>query len=122
MKLANPRTLAAARAMFLEDGHVSWEESPLRQSYVDRTRKVLKAADEAASGMPGAVLAFINERPEYITAMENCHVDKVDDYGRWSGHAEARRQLAERLGYEAPNSPGETAVGKERRERYFGSE
>jgi len=40
---------------------------------------------------------FLNERQQYITAIENCSPENTADYWRWQGHAEARRQLAERL-------------------------
>jgi hypothetical protein len=40
---------------------------------------------------------FINERKNYITAIENCAPENAADYWRWQGHAEARRQLSERL-------------------------
>lgn len=43
------------------------------------------------------VADFCTERAEYITAINNCHPSNMDDYWRWQGHAEARRQLAERL-------------------------
>lgn len=42
--------------------------------------------------------AFIGERAEYITAIENCGPDNHADYDRWQGHAEARRNLAQTLG------------------------
>lgn len=44
------------------------------------------------------VREFCADRAEYITAINNCHPDNVVDYWRWNGHAEARRQLSERLG------------------------
>lgn len=50
---------------------------------------------------------FINERPRYIDAMR--HTESVDnDYWRWSGHAEARRQLATELGWTVPHEITET--------------
>ena len=57
-----------------------------------------------------AVLAFINERPNYITAMKNTPGNQdQSDYWRWSGGAEARRQLATALGLSVPHNPGEVA-------------
>lgn len=44
------------------------------------------------------IASFCAERAGFITAINNCHPDNVADYHRWQGHAEARRQLAERLG------------------------
>lgn len=58
----------------------------------------VKTIADPASGLGGSavVQAFIAERAEYITAIENA--GNGPDYHRWQGHAEARRQLAERLG------------------------
>lgn len=68
----------------------------------------LDAADKAATMDPG-VEHFINERPGYIAALKNTRgTDDQSDYWRWSGHAEARRQLATVLGYTVPHEPGET--------------
>lgn len=44
------------------------------------------------------VADFCGEREQYITSINNCHPDNDRDYWRWQGHAEARRQLSERLG------------------------
>ncbi|GAA1208829.1 hypothetical protein [Prauserella alba] len=46
---------------------------------------------------PPAVTDFLDERPQFITALKNCPAESLADYHRWQGHAEARRQLAERL-------------------------
>lgn len=55
-----------------------------------------------------AVEAFINQRPEYITALKNTRgTDDQSDYWRWQGHAESRRQLAQSLGWTVPHNPGE---------------
>lgn len=39
---------------------------------------------------------FLDEREDYVRVLKQC-VDADDDYYRWSGHAEARRQLRSRL-------------------------
>ncbi len=58
------------------------------------------------------VAAFINERSESITAIENCPAGNEWDYYRWQGHAEARRVLAQQLGWTVPHNPGdETDMG-----------
>lgn len=44
------------------------------------------------------VREFLEERSQMVVAIENCHPDNARDYYRWQGHAEARRQLSERLG------------------------
>lgn len=55
--------------------------------------------DDGWRPQSGAVVDdFCAERAEYITAINNCHPDNDRDYWRWNGHAEARRQLSERLG------------------------
>lgn len=54
-----------------------------------------------------AVAAFINERPRYVTAI---HTAIGDDYARYTGHAAARRQLAEALGWTVPHEPGEVTT------------
>lgn len=55
-----------------------------------------------------AVTAFINERPNFVTAL-HAAVDSAD-YSRWAGHAAARRQLAQALGWTVPHEPGETTA------------
>ncbi|SDW34151.1 hypothetical protein SAMN04487912_102394 [Arthrobacter sp. cf158] len=61
----------------------------------------LEAAAKAAVAPTPEVLSFINQRSEYVTAARNSGGD-VADYHRWQGHMEARRQLAEKLGYTVP--------------------
>lgn len=59
--------------------------------------------------LEAAIKDFIDQRPEYITALKNTRGDDSQaDYYRWSGHAEARRQLAQKLGWTVPHEPGET--------------
>jgi hypothetical protein len=58
------------------------------------------------------VCAFVNERPEYVAALINCSPGNDADYWRWSGGAEARRQLAETLGWTVPHKLGEVAGPK----------
>ncbi|MGW3992409.1 hypothetical protein ACWEF6_02870 [Amycolatopsis sp. NPDC004772] len=43
------------------------------------------------------VAEFVAERDEYVNALAQC-TEPSPDYHRWQGHAEARRQLSERLG------------------------
>lgn len=57
-----------------------------------------------ADDMRATVEAFINERPGYITALKNTRgTDDQSDYHRWQGGAEARRQLANALGWTVPH-------------------
>ncbi|MGW6121480.1 hypothetical protein ACWFRF_20730 [Nocardia sp. NPDC055165] len=59
------------------------------------------------------VCAHIDQRPEYITACTNAGPDSAHDYYRWQGGAEARRQLAQQLGWTVPHKPGEKTTPKE---------
>ena len=67
----------------------------------------LRALVEAAT-VPTKVADFCAERAGFITAINNCHPDNVSDYHRWQGHAEARRQLSERLGLPTAWPPAAT--------------
>lgn len=58
------------------------------------------------------VIDFINERPEYVNSCRNAHPDNTHDYYRWQGGAEARRQLAERLGWTVPYEFGDKTAPK----------
>lgn len=49
------------------------------------------------------VESFINERSQFVDALKNCTGENDADYFRWTGGAEARRQLAERLGWTTPH-------------------
>ncbi|MGH1563079.1 hypothetical protein [Mumia sp. DW29H23] len=50
------------------------------------------------------VVDHINQRPEYVQALRNTRGDGDQaDYWRWQGHAEARRQLAAKLGLPVPH-------------------
>ena len=84
-----------------------------------KNHKITRARDTPApTGDPfhqAAVLKdrardYINERPTFVEAMRNTSGDEVNmsDYYRWAGHAEARRQLAEQLGWTVPHELGET--------------
>lgn len=68
----------------------------------------VEAVIDAHAALEAKVEAFINQRPEYVTALRNTRGDgDQSDYYRWSGHAEARRQLATTLGVKVPHEPGE---------------
>ncbi|MGW5518496.1 hypothetical protein, partial [Nocardia africana] len=54
----------------------------------------------------GKVRDFINERTMYVDALKS-DTTGGDDYHRWSGGAEARRQLAGRLGWTVPHEHGD---------------
>lgn len=44
------------------------------------------------------VAGFCAQRAEYVDNLRNCSPSNDRDYYRWSGHAEARRQLSQLLG------------------------
>lgn len=44
------------------------------------------------------VAAFTAKRADYVISLRNCGPNNDHDYYRWTGHAEARRQLSELLG------------------------
>lgn len=70
----------------------------------------LEALAKARLTPPQSTLDFINQRTEYVTAARNSRGDDIDaDYYRWQGHMEARRQLAQALGYSTPYEPGQKA-------------
>ncbi|TDP29795.1 hypothetical protein [Nocardia ignorata] len=53
------------------------------------------------------VREHIDQRPEYVTACREAAPSADHDYYRWQGGAEARRQLAQKLGWTVPYEPGE---------------
>ena len=70
------------------------------------------AASELAD-LRAIVEKHINMRSEYITALKNTVNCENGDYDRWQGGAEARRQLAQDLGWTVPYEPGDRTVPKE---------
>lgn len=48
------------------------------------------------SGLRETVKHFLDQREEYVRVLRQC-VDADADYHRWQGHAEARRQLGQKL-------------------------
>lgn len=74
----------------------------------------LEAVAKVVGEPPATVLAFINQRPEYVAAARNTPGDQDQtDYYRWQGHMEARRQLAQALGYTVPYEHGDKTTKKE---------
>ena len=63
--------------------------------------------------VPQPVLDFINQRTEYVrVCRDNSFEDNDADYWRYQGHMEARRQLAEALGYTVPYELGDKTKRK----------
>lgn len=50
----------------------------------------------ASDTLQSVVTKFLDQREEYVRVLRQC-VDADADYHRWQGHAEARRQLRDRL-------------------------
>ena len=55
----------------------------------------------------------INQRSEYVNALKNTVNCENGDYDRWTGGAEARRQLAQDLGWTVPYNFGDRTGPKE---------
>lgn len=73
------------------------------------------AATELAE-LRAIVEKHINMRSEYITALKNSRGSENGDYDRWTGGAEARRQLAEDLGWTVPYEPTDRTAPKTQKE------
>ena len=77
-------------------------------AFTDNQIAELTAERDALRSHVVMVERFINHRPEYVKALKNTRGDDSKaDYFRWTGHAEARRQLAEALGVKVPHELGE---------------
>lgn len=76
------------------------------QAIRDRDEAQTRAADLAET-----CADFINERVEYVRALRDS-ADETADYHRWTGGGEARRQLAERLGWTTPYESGDKTTPK----------
>lgn len=98
---------------------IMWKELPfggnpdnyirLDANAAHKVIELLKPHLAAAPPEVTSVEAFINQRPEYIQVLKNTRSgDDMSDYCRWQGHAESRRQLAQKLGWTVPHNPGET--------------
>ncbi|PRY56472.1 hypothetical protein [Glycomyces artemisiae] len=49
---------------------------------------------------------FIHARREFVGVLRQYSTEDMADYHRWTGHAEARRELAETLGLEIDQQTG----------------
>jgi thermostable 8-oxoguanine DNA glycosylase len=66
----------------------------------------LKSRVEELQAQLDKVHAFVNERAQFIQVLRNYVGEDNGDYIRWTGHAEARRVLAETLGIELDKDTG----------------
>lgn len=84
------------------------------KSLIEEARRQSQRADRAEAALVelrGHVERFINQRPEFITALKNTPGDSDQtDYDRWQGHAESRRHLCTTLGVKVPHHPGDFAA------------
>jgi hypothetical protein len=88
------------RAMRAEIDRLQAERHATNEA-LDEAIKAIRAKDQRIAELEKAaaeVTEFVAARAEYITSIRNCHPDNAHDYDRWQGHAEARRQLAQKLG------------------------
>ena len=103
---------AAARAVSAAEREMHTNESLGRQRHI--AERAVTAYLAALPATLSCVEHFINERPGYITALKETRgTDDQSDYHRWQGHAEARRQLAQTLGWTVPHNPDETTTPEE---------
>lgn len=65
-------------------------------------RSELKAAKDELT----KVHDFIHARHEFVGVLRQYSTEDMADYHRWTGHAEARRELAETLGIELDSKSG----------------
>lgn len=66
----------------------------------------LRSELEATNGELMKVHDFIHSRHEFVGVLRQYSTDDMGDYMKWTGHAEARRELAETLGLELDSKSG----------------
>jgi hypothetical protein len=85
-------------------------QSPETAAELGRLRDRVTELETAAAKAAG----FCAQRAEYVTNLRSCAPNNDRDYYRWSGHAEARRQLSRLLalpvGWPAEDIPAEPAL------------
>lgn len=93
---------------FLAARDATTDEGPAEHTVIPTPAPVTTLTEEQIA----TVLDFINERPRYVSALRQ-HSSADHDYWSWAGHAEARRQLAEKLGITTPHTLGSRATYRE---------
>ena len=73
----------------------------------------LRSELEATNGELMKVHAFIHARREFVGVLRQYSTEDMTDYHRWTGHAEARRELAETLGLKLDSKSGGLAAKTE---------
>lgn len=61
---------------------------------------------DTAEGQLAKVRDFVHARHEFVRVLRQYSTEDMSDYHRWTGHAEARRELAETLGLELDSKSG----------------
>ena len=98
------RFIAAARedvpALLAEVQRLREERHSTNEALDDAVREAaaLRARVAELEVAAEKVAGFCAQRAEYVDNLRNCAPSNDRDYYRWSGHAEARRQLSELLG------------------------
>lgn len=73
----------------------------------------LQSALKSAKDELAKVHDFIHARREFVGVLRRYSTEDMADYHRWTGHAEARRELAETLGLELDSKSGGLAARSE---------
>jgi hypothetical protein len=87
------QVLTDSAVLLAEVTRLRAERHATNEALDDAVREVaqLRTAAEKVAG-------FCAQRAEYVTNLRNCNPNADHDYYRWTGHAEARRQLSHLLG------------------------
>jgi len=95
-------------------GMANWAATHYREQLAEVQSELASVRAELAAARIrlAYVAVHINQRPEIISAINDCAPGNFSDYWRWNGAAEARRQLAHGLGWTVPHNPGETTDQK----------
>lgn len=103
-------SLAEYRRRESEDDNTFW-----RLESGDHMNLLEEALDriDALEAEFAKVHAFIDARREFVGVLRQYSSEDMGDYMKWTGHAEARRELAETLGLELDSKSGGLAARTE---------
>jgi hypothetical protein len=100
------------------DNEISAARAALDTGSLDETAKtVLTTVIDRFESLQTKTEAHINQRSEYVNALKNSSGNSEGaeaDYYRWTGGAEARRQLAQDLDWTVPYNWGDKTAPKDR--------